>query len=42
VVAAYLRRRPGVVEAVGMREAADLVKVARKVSEAVEEGGVES
>ncbi len=34
VVAAYLRRRSGAVEAVGMREVADLIKVARKVSEA--------
>jgi DNA polymerase III subunit epsilon len=42
VVAAYLRRRSGVVEAGRMREAADLIDVSRRVSEAVvaaESGG---
>lgn len=35
VVAAYLRRRSGVVEAGRMREVGDLIKVSRRVSEAV-------
>lgn len=35
VVAAYLRRRSGVVEAVRMREVADLLSVSRKVAEGV-------
>ncbi|MBA2692421.1 MAG: DEDD exonuclease domain-containing protein [Rubrobacter sp.] len=41
VVAAYLKRRSGVVEAARMRDAADLVAVARKVSGAVEAEGSE-
>jgi excinuclease UvrABC nuclease subunit len=37
IVAAYLRRRSGVVEAVGLDEADDLVKAAKRVAEAVGE-----
>jgi hypothetical protein len=37
IVAAYLRRRSGVVEAVRLGEAGDLVKAAERVVEAVGE-----
>ncbi len=39
VVAAYLRRRSGVVEAASLRGAGDIIAVARRVSGAVAEGG---
>lgn len=42
VVASYLKRRSGVVEAVRMREAGDLIAVARRVSGAVEAAGSEN
>ncbi|MGH3088749.1 MAG: DEDD exonuclease domain-containing protein [Rubrobacteraceae bacterium] len=42
VVAAYLRRRSGVVEAVRLREAEDLLSVTRRVVEAGERGVAES
>ena len=38
IVAAYLRRRSTVVEAVQLREARDLLKVAESVAEAAGEG----
>jgi DNA polymerase III subunit epsilon len=38
IVAAYLRRRSTVVEAVRLREAQDLLKVAQRVAEAAGEG----
>ena len=38
IVAAYLRRRQAVVEAVLLREARDLLKVAQRVAEAAGEG----
>jgi len=40
IVAAYLRRRQAVVEAVRLKEARDLLKVAERVAEAAGEGAV--